>query len=81
MADQQQLTSVRFDTGTLEDLRLLADLHEGSVAKEIRLAVAAYLEHVQSQEGFHDEVARRQAELLRQHEALAERLLTRKPRP
>ena len=76
---EQLLTSVRFDAGTLETLRLLADLHDGSVANEIRLAVDAYISDVRGREGFEAEVTRKQEELLRQHEALAEKLLSRKP--
>lgn len=41
MADQ--LTSVRFDQGTLDALRVLSDLHDTNVAAEVREAVRLYI--------------------------------------
>ncbi|MFT3876740.1 MAG: hypothetical protein QM708_10030 [Propioniciclava sp.] len=77
MADK--LTSVRFDSNTLDKLRLLASLHEDSTASEIRKAVAAYIERETSSEDFHTKVERKQEKLRREHDELAEKLLARRP--
>lgn len=76
MADQ--LTSVRFDSETIDTLRLLAEIRDVSVAVVIREAVAAYIKEEESRPTFAADVERAKDELLRKHEALAERLLSRK---
>jgi hypothetical protein len=40
----EQLTSVRFDSETLANLRALADVNDTNVAAEVRAAVAEYVE-------------------------------------
>jgi hypothetical protein len=67
MADQ--LTSVRFDGETLKILRLLADIHETSVAEEIRTAVRRYVESLGNDASFR---AQADASLRRRKEQVEE---------
>lgn len=39
----EQLTSVRFDTDTLAQLRAIAEVHDSNVASEVRKAVSEYV--------------------------------------
>jgi hypothetical protein len=52
-----QLTSVRFDQGTLTALRMLADLHDTNVAAEIRAAVERYIRDLTSDPNFDERLA------------------------
>ena len=59
MVADQLLTSVRFDTKTLDRLKLVADVNDTSVAAEVRTAVARYLDEIMSDaEAFRKQVAR-----------------------
>ena len=66
-----QLTSVRFDPDTLTALRMLADLHDTSVAAEIRAAVDRYIRDLTSAPDF----KHRLAEAERKRRALVDQVL------
>jgi hypothetical protein len=58
---------VRFDSVTLASLRTLADIHDTSIAEEVRAAVRHYLESLQSDDSFRvaasEAIARRQRDI------------------
>lgn len=62
-----QLTSVRFDGGTLERLRFIAEVRDTNVAEEIRQAVRAYIDGLTSDDDFRalaeESVAKREAQV------------------
>ena len=57
-----QLTSVRFAQETIEDLKLLAELNDGSVAAEIRTAVDKHIRAVTSDPEFASKLAAKEEE-------------------
>jgi predicted DNA-binding protein len=73
MADQ--LTSVRFPQETLATLKLLAELHDGNVAVEIRAAVEKHIAECTSAPDFGHQVATKQRERVAQTEELTAQLL------
>jgi hypothetical protein len=68
----EQLTSVRFDSETLDHLRTLADVHETNVAEEVRRAVTMYVAEVISSKDFRSAA---EAALARRQERI-DKLLT-----
>jgi predicted DNA-binding protein len=73
MADQ--LTSVRFARDTIETLKLLAELHDGSVAAEIREAVDRHIAEHASAPDFAEQVARKQHDRAARAEELTAQIL------
>jgi hypothetical protein len=61
------LMSVRFDEGTLEMLRTLADIHDTNVAEEVRTAVNRHLQELREDKEFRrkaeESAQRRQARI------------------
>ena len=75
-----QLTSVRFARDTIETLKLLADLNDGSVAAEIRAAVDHHIAAATSAPGFREQVEQEQRDRLARTEELTAQILAGVPK-
>lgn len=71
----EQLTSVRFARETLTALKQLAELHDGSVAAEIRSAVEAHITACMSAPDFAEQVERKKRERAASADEFASTLL------
>lgn len=52
----ERLTSVRFDLEVLDRLKTVSQIHDTSVAEEVRAAVDRYLEAVASDDAFQAQI-------------------------
>jgi len=64
MADtpEQVLTSVRFDKTSLEDLQIVTEVHDTSMAEEIRTAVSRYISNLVNDDEFKAEILKSNVE-------------------